>query len=72
MKIAKISKTSKLNKLCNDPRTKKVVAFTKANWKEVLGVVAITLLLEDIDTAADMAEGSFIVDVLTARAAGVI
>jgi hypothetical protein len=72
MKIAKISKTSKLNKLCNDPRTKKVVAFTKANWKDIAGVVAVALLLEDIDTAADMAEGSFIVDLLTAQAEGVI
>ncbi len=63
---------SKFSKLINDPRTRKIAALAKDNWREVAAVAAVALIMEDVDTAADMAEASLTLDVMTAITEGVI
>ena len=42
------------------------------NWKEIVVVIAAAYIMEDLDTVAEMAETSAVVDVLTAASEGVI
>jgi len=63
---------SKFSKLINDPRARKIAALAKDNWREVAAVAAVALIMEDVDTAADMAEASLTLDVMTAITEGVI
>ena len=56
----------------NKSNLSKVTAFAKDNWREIAIVVAGAYVMEDLDTAAEMAEGSFMVDVITASDAGVL
>jgi len=63
---------SKFSKLINDPRTQKIAAFAKDNWREVAAIAAVALIMEDVDTAADLAETSLTLDILTAVSEGVI
>ena len=63
---------SKFSKLINNPRTQKIAALAKDNWRDVAAVAAVALIMEDVDTAADMAEASLTLDVMTAITEGVI
>jgi len=63
---------SKFSKLINDPRTRKIAALAKDNWRDVAAIAAVALIMEDVDTAADMAEASLTLDVMTAITEGVI
>jgi len=54
------------------PHVKKAADFCKENWSDIAVVAAVVLIADDVDTAAEMAEGSFFVDVLTAQSEGVI
>jgi hypothetical protein len=67
-----VSKTSKFRSFINDPRTRKAVQFGKDNWRDIAAVAAVALIMEDVDTAADLAESSFTLDVMTAITEGVI
>jgi hypothetical protein len=46
--------------------------FIKHNWREIAVVVAGAYIMEDLDTAAELAEHSFMLDVATAVNQGVI
>ena len=70
--IPNIKARSKFSKLINDPRTQKIAALAKDNWREIAAVAAVALIMEDVDTAADMAETSLTLDILTAVSEGVI
>ena len=70
--ISNIKARSKFSKLINDPRTQKVAAFAKDNWREIATVAAVVLIIEDVDTAADLAEASLTLDYMTAITEGVI
>jgi len=70
--ISNIKARSKFSKLINDPRTKKIAALAKDNWREIATVVAVVLIIEDVDTAADVAEASLTLDYMTAITEGVI
>ena len=63
---------SKFSKLINNPRTRKIAALAKDNWRDVAAIAAVALIMEDVDTAADMAEASLTLDVMTAITEGVI
>ena len=63
---------SKFSKLINNPRTRKIAALAKDNWREVAAVAAVALIMEYVDTAADMAEASLTLDIMTAITEGVI
>lgn len=63
---------SLLNRFIKDPRTRKVAGVVCDHWKEIAAVVAVYLVMEDVDTVADMAEASFAVDLMTAMSEGVI
>ncbi len=67
-----VSKTSKFRSFINDPRTRKAVQFGKDNWRDIAAVAAVALIMEDVDTAADLAASSFTLDVMTAINEGVI
>jgi len=67
-----VTKTSKFSRFINDPRTKKAVQFGMDNWREIASVAAIALIMEDVDTAADLAQSSFTLEVMTAITEGVI
>ena len=49
-----------------------VVGFAKDNWAEIGALVLMAYIAEDVDQAATMAEGSFAVDLMTARSEGVV
>ena len=49
-----------------------VTTFVKENWREIAAVAAVALIVEDVDTAADLAETSLTLDILTAVNEGVI
>lgn len=63
---------SVLDRFIKDPRTRKVAGVVCDHWKEIATVVAVAYIMEDVDTAADMAEASFALDLMTAMAEGVI
>ena len=63
---------SKFSKLINNPRTRKIAALAKDNWRDVAAIAAVALIMEDVDTAADLAETSLTLDILTAVNEGVI
>ena len=63
---------SLLNRFIKDPRTRKVAGVVCDHWKEIAGVLVVGLIMEDVDTVADMAEASFSVDLMTAMSDGVI
>lgn len=63
---------NKFSKLINDPRAKKIAALAKDNWREVAAIAALALIIEDVDTAADYAQASLTLDVMTAITEGVI
>ena len=67
-----VIKTSKFSRFINDPRTKKAVQFGMDNWREIASVAAVALIMEDVDTAADLAQSSFTLEVMTAITEGVI
>jgi hypothetical protein len=56
----------------NKTNLTQAVAFAKDNWREIAIVVAGAYVMEDLDTAAEMAEQSFMLDVVTAANQGVI
>ena len=70
--ISNIKTRSKFSKLINDPRTQKIAALAKDNWREIAAVAAVALIMEDVDTAADIAEASLTLDYMTAITEGVI
>ena len=72
MKLVANIKSNKFNKFINDPRTKKAVQFAKENWRDIGGVIAVALIVQDADTTADMAEASLTLDIMTAASEGVI
>ena len=63
---------SMYSKLIDDPRTRKIAALAKDNWRDVAAIAAVALIMEDVDTAADLAETSLTLDILTAVNEGVI
>lgn len=63
---------SVLDRLIKDPRTRKVADVVCDHWFEIASVIAVAYIMEDVDTAADMAEASFALDLMTAMAEGVI
>mgnify|MGYP003636774771 FL=1 len=56
----------------NKTNLTQAVAFAKDNWREIAIVVAGAYVMEDLDTAAEMAETSAVIDILTASSEGVI
>ena len=66
------SKESKFSQFINNPRTASAVAFGKKHWRDIGMVIAVLLIVDDVDMAAEMVEGSFVVDIMTAQANGVI
>jgi hypothetical protein len=64
--------TNKTKAAWTDFTSDPVTTFVKENWREIAAVAAVALIVEDVDTAADMAETSLTLDILTAVNEGVI
>jgi len=63
---------SKFSRFMHDPRAQKAGRLLKENWREIASVIAVAYIMDDVDTAADMAEASFTLDLMTALSEGVI
>ena len=72
MNLQTTTAKTKFKSFINNPRTKKAMSFAKDNWREIAAFGALALIVDDLDTAADIAEASLTLDVITASTEGVI
>ena len=70
LKDAALTKLKPTDSVKHNARS--VVGFAKDNWAEIGALVLMAYIAEDVDQAATMAEGSFAVDLMTARSEGVV
>jgi hypothetical protein len=70
LKAAALTKLKPTDSVKHNARS--VVSFAKDNWAEIGALVLMAYIAEDVDQAATMAEGSFAVDLMTARSEGVV